>query len=94
MPSIEKIQTLLVNLPERDIELSQKLLKDREFTSLMEIIDSDIYLVRKNLNKETPNKEFMVSAEALLELKNALTDYMSYLILDDDDLEYLCDDYD
>lgn len=95
-PLIERIQSMLFNLPEKDIKLSHKLLEAREFKSLMEIIDSDIYLVRRNQGNENPNEDYLIDLEPLLELKNILTDYMSYLVLDDisDDLEYPYDDYD
>lgn len=87
---IEKIQRLLGSLPERDIQLAEKFLKNREFRALAEIIDSDIYLVRKNQSKEETKENYAnISIDNLLELKALVADYMSYLIIDDDsDLQY------
>lgn len=60
----------------------------------MEIVDSDIYLVNRNNKSETPKEEYLnVSIDNLLDLKTALQEYMSYLVLpeDNEDDEYLED---
>lgn len=56
----------------------------------MEIIDSDIYLIRKDQLKETPKEEYKnISLEGLLQLRSELSEYMSYLVIPDDDLDNL-----
>lgn len=89
-PSIQKIQALVPNLPKKDVKIAQKLLAERQFESLMEIIDSDIYLVRRDQLKETPKEEYVnISLESLLQLRSELSEYMSYLVLPEDDLDDL-----
>ena len=87
-PSIKKIQALLPHLPQRDTEIANELLSERKFEDLLEIIDSDIYLVRKNSLKETPKEEYVnINLEKLLQLRSELSEYMSYLVLPDNDLD-------
>lgn len=89
-PSIQKIQALLSHLPQKDVNLAGKLLSERKFESLLEIIDSDIYLVRRNQLKETPKEEYEnISLEKLLQLRSELSEYMSYLVLPEDELDDL-----
>ena len=89
-PSIQKIQTLLPSLPQKDVKIANKLLSERKFESLLEIIDSDIYLVRKDQLKETPKEEYVnINLENLLQLRSELSEYMSYLVLPDDELDDL-----
>nr|DAI45625.1 MAG TPA: hypothetical protein [Bacteriophage sp.] len=89
-PSIKKIQALLPHLPQRDIKIANELLNERKFEDFLEIIDSDIYLVRKNQLKESPKEEYVnISLEKLLQLRSELLGYMSYLVLPDNDLDDL-----
>ena len=89
-PSIQKIQKLLPHLPQKDVKLASKLLKERKFESLLEIIDSDIYLVKKNQLKEVPKEEYLnINLEKLLQLRSELSEYMSYLVLPEDELNDL-----
>ena len=43
MKKIEQIRELLQNLPEKDIPIANKLLDKRDFISLKEIVDADVY---------------------------------------------------
>lgn len=87
-PSIQKIRTLLPNLPQKDAKIADKLLSERKFENLLEIVDSDIYLIRKDQLKETPKEEYKnISLEKLLQLRSELSEYMSYLVLPEDDLD-------
>ena len=81
---------MLQCLPQRDIQLANKFLNDRSFKSLLEIVDSDIYLVRKNLAKEVPDEEYVdIDLDSLLQLRSDISEYMSYLVLpEEDDLGY------
>ena len=89
-PSIQKIQALLPHLPQKDVNLAGKLLSERKFESLLEIIDSDIYLVRRDQLKETPKEEYAnISLENLLQLRSELSEYMSYLVFPEDELNDL-----
>lgn len=89
-PSIKKIQALVPSLPQKDAIIADKLLSERKFESLLELIDSDIYLVRKDQLKETPKEECTdISLEKLLQLRSELSEYMSYLVLPEEDLDDL-----
>lgn len=89
-PSIKNIQVLLPYLPQKDAKIANKLLSERKFESLLEIIDSDIYLVRKDQLKETPKEEYVnINLENILQLRSELSEYMSYLVLPDDELDDL-----
>lgn len=74
----------------KDISIANKLLSERKFESLLEIVDSDIYLVKKNQTKDDPNEEYLdIDLEELLRLRSELSEYMSYLVLPEDDLDDL-----
>ena len=89
-PSIKNIQVLLPYLPQKDAKIANKLLSERKFEDLLEIIDSDIYLVRKDQLKGTPKEGYVnISLEKLLQLRSDLSEYMSYLVLPGDDLDDL-----
>ena len=89
-PSIQKIRALLPSLPQKDAKIADKFLSERKFEDLLEIIDSDIYLVRRDQLKETPKEEYVnISLENLLQLRSELSEYMSYLVLPEDDLDDL-----
>ena len=73
------------------MKIASKLLSERKFEQLMEIINSDIYLVREDQLKETPKEEYKdISMEKLLQLRSELSEYMFYLVPEDElnDLEY------
>ena len=89
-PSIQKIRTLIPSLPKKDAQIADKLLSERKFDDLLEIVNSDIYLVKEEQSKETPKEKYAnIDLESLLNLRFELTDYMSYLILPDDNLDDL-----
>lgn len=89
-PSISKIKKLLSSLPEDDLPLAAKLLEKREFENLMEIVDSDIYLVREEQLKEVPRDKYKsINPEDLLELKMELSSYIACLVPEDDYIENL-----
>lgn len=81
---------MLPSLPQKDAKIANKLLSERKFENLLEIIDSDIYLVRRDQLKETPKEEYVnISLENLLQLRLELSEYMSYLVLPEEDLDDL-----
>lgn len=72
------------------MKIANKLLNERRFDELLDIVDSDIYLVGKNKLKETPKEEYKnIQPEKLLQLRSELSEYMSYLTLPDD-IDDLC----
>lgn len=85
MNLLYKIKVLSKELPGKDKELAENFINNRNFESLLEIVNSDIYLVNKNSVSETPKEKYLgVDVEKLLELKCVLEEYLSYLGISDD----------
>lgn len=90
---LNKIRKLSKSLPESDIKFAEKYITSREFDKLLEIVESDIYLVQQNQLLENPKEKYAnIDLEELLELKDAVDEYMSFLEVpdnsDDDDWMY------
>lgn len=90
---LNKIRRLSKSLPEGDIKFAEKYIAGREFDKLLEIVESDIYLVQQNQLLENPKEKYAnIDLEELLELKDAVDEYMSFLEIpdnsDDDDWMY------
>lgn len=90
---LNKIRRLSKSLPEGDIKFAEKYIASREFDKLLEIVESDIYLVQKNELLEHPKEKFAnINLEELYDLKEAIDEYMSFLEVpdnsDDDDWMY------
>lgn len=78
------IRELSKELPEKDAILAEKFIKDREFEKLLEIVESDIYMVQQNELLEHPKEKFLnVDLEKLVQLKDAIEEYISFLIVPD-----------
>lgn len=77
---LDKIRRLSKSLPERDIKFAEKYIASREFDKLLEIVESDIYMVQQNELLEHPKEKFAnINLEELLELRGAIDEYMSFL---------------
>ena len=90
---LDRIKRLSKSLPKSDIKFADRYIASREFESLLEIVESDIYLVQKNETLEHPKEKFAnIDLEELLELRSAIEEYMSFLEepdnSDDDDWMY------
>lgn len=90
---LDKIRRLSKSLPEGDIKFAEKYIKSREFDKLLEIVESDIYMVQQNKLVEHPKEKFAnINLEELLGLKSAVDEYMSFLEIpnssDNDDWMY------
>lgn len=91
---LNKIRRLSKSLPEGDIKFAEKYIASREFDKLLEIVESDIYLVQQNALLETPKEKYAnINLEELLELKDAVDEYMSFLEVPDnsDDNDWMYD---
>ena len=76
------MRRLIPYLPERDIALGNKFLKDRDFESLKMLVDSAIIKVKKGLRKENPKEEYLkINIEKLQTLKAEVDTYYSMLEL-------------
>lgn len=82
---LKRIKRLVKYLPESDIKYANKYIEARQFDRLLEIVESDICLVSQNELLEHPKEKFInVSIKGLMDLKDAIEEYMSYLVLDND----------
>lgn len=76
---LNRIKRLSLKLPKGDIKYAEKYIKSREFDKLLEIVDSDIYLVHQNEQLEVPKEKYAnIVLEDLIELKAAIEEYMSF----------------
>lgn len=67
---VDRMKALIPSLPERDIELANKFLNNRDFESLQLLVNSAIVRVEKGLNKKDPKKEYLkADLEKMDELK-------------------------
>ena len=81
---LNKIRRLSKSLPEGDIKFAEKYIASREFDKLLEIVESDIYMVQQNKLVEHPKEKFAnINLEELLGLKSAVDEYMSFLEIPD-----------
>lgn len=83
------MKELVSTLPEKDAKLVKEYLEKRDFQSVLEIVESDIYKAERAKDErleEVPD-DYIVS---LTEMKGELMTYMSYLEVPDnsDDYDY------
>ena len=77
---IESMRRLIRELPKNDDLLGLKFLNNRNFQSLLELVNSDIYLVQVEQDKEEPRDKYKnINIDSLLELKAEILEYMSYI---------------
>jgi len=78
---LKKIEKLLIKLHCKDLGLAKSFLMRRNFDSLLELVDSNIELYKKNIKKEEPNEEWLLLDEnSLYTLKLLLEEYMDGLV--------------
>ena len=76
----QRIKSLLQYLPSKDIQLGERLLEKRDIEQLKMLIDSALYLTKKNqVKEEVPEKYRLINAEKLEELKSEVDNYHSLL---------------
>lgn len=91
MTPIQRLNSLVKSFPEKDMELVQKMLDERKFEDLWELVKSSIYMVRKYKDKYEADLTDMIVFES------ELSSYMDQLGLGGDeefeDEEELTDTY-
>lgn len=91
MTPIQRLNSLVKSFPEKDRELMQKILDERKFEDLWELVKSSIYMVRKYKDKYEADLTDMIVFES------ELSSYMDQLGLGGDeefeDEEELTDTY-
>lgn len=75
---LERIKDLIKFLPKNDIKYAESFLSKREFDNLIDIIDSDIYLIEN----DTQDKYLDINLEELYKLEELVEEYTSYLDYD------------
>ena len=83
MTPIQRLNSLVKSFPEKDRELMQKILDERKFEDLWELVKSSIYMVRKYKDKYEADLTDMIVFES------ELSSYMYQLGLEDDDEELI-----
>ena len=86
MTTIQRLNSLVKSFPEKDRELMQKMLDERKFEDLWELVKSSIYMVRKYKDKYEADLTDMIIFES------ELSSYMDQLGLGGDE-EELIDTY-
>lgn len=80
---LERIKELIPVLPEKDAILADKFLSKRDFQSILELTESDIYKAKKKKHDESDEiPDDYITNLGLL--KAELANYMSYLDISDD----------
>jgi len=81
MKEIDRIKSLISNLPLSDIKLGYKFLQDRNFSELQLLVDSAIVIIKQNLATTTPREEYKkIKIEALETLSMIVSNYREQLI--------------
>ena len=83
MTPIQRLNSLVKSFPEKDRELMQKILDERKFEDLWELVKSSIYMVRKYKDKYEADLTDMIVFES------ELSSYMYQLGLEGDDEELI-----
>ncbi len=83
MKEVEKIKSLIANLPLSDINLGYKFLQERNFSELQLLVDSAIIIIKNNLSTSTPREEYKkIKIEALEILSMTVSNYRDQLVED------------
>jgi predicted GTPase len=81
-------------LPQKDYSLCKKFLKERDFVSIMDIVDSCLYMKRKDLTKEIHKEKWeKIDVGSLEKLSDKIKDYVSILGVSNDFIQDDLDDY-
>ena len=83
MTPIQRLNSLVKSFPEKDRELMQKILDERKFEDLWELVKSSIYMVRKYKDKYEADLTDMIVFES------ELSSYMDQLGLEYDEEELI-----
>ena len=83
---LDKIKRLSRSLPKNDWKYADKYIESREFSKLLEIVESDIYLVQKN---EPGNHKYDdVDLGELMELAVSISEYIYFTVPDNNNYDY------
>lgn len=76
MSTLEVIKQLILHLPDKDIKVANKLIEQKDFLSLRELVDSAEAKVRRNLVRVNPKEEYLhIDIQKLRELQYRVQEY-------------------
>lgn len=82
---LKTIESLIHELPDKDAEIAEKFLRTRDFESLLELVESDMYLIEKHQNSDNCKEEFKdLDITLISELRDVIQEYMSYIYIPED----------
>lgn len=82
MRALDRIRSLINQLPESDIPLGERFISERQFESLQELVDSAIFRVNKSVRSDAPKEEYAkVDLWELKKLKAEVDVYVAQLLL-------------
>lgn len=79
MTPVQRLNSLIKSFPDKDRELIQKMLDERKFEDLWELVKSSIYMVRKYKDK------YKADLTDMTVFKSELSSYIDQLGLGDDE---------
>lgn len=79
MTPLQRLNSLVKSFPEKDRELMQKMLDERKFEDLRELVKSSIYMMRKYKDK------YKADLTDMTVFKSELSSYLDQLGLEDDE---------
>lgn len=79
MTPVQRLNSLVKSFPDKDRGLIQKMLDERKFENLWELVKSSIYMVRKYKDK------YEADLADMIVFKSELSSYMDQLGLGDDE---------
>ena len=84
---LKRVKELIAVLPEKDINIVKSYIDKRDFNSVLEIIESDIYKAERDNNhiQDGIPDDYIL---ALTEMKGELLTYISYLEVPDNSNDY------
>ena len=88
------IKNLIPALLDNDKSLGYEFLEKRDFESLLELLESDIFLIKKSLKKEIQSKEYLNDKlENLYKLKAEIDLYCAHIQVPESTESYFDEDF-
>lgn len=89
MQPLERIKKLARSLIDTDQLLAEQFIRDRDFSSLYELVDSAIYRARKEIQKEDPDPMYDdLDVDELCKLRAEIDVYMDGMKIPEDETSY------
>lgn len=83
MTPIQRIESLINSLPDKDVKLGKEFLKKRKFDNLKELIDSALHKIKNDLKGNRGQYE-NINIDSLNKLKLEVDSYITMLYPEED----------